>query len=124
VYCGHRRFTEGRARHLTAVHDPGVDRHEWQTEWHGLEPLVADSPGEALPELDDLVGRMLKAHRCAVDVEHEFEAPEAEIVKEYLEGRRVTRLVEAGERVDPGDVGAAVAAYRFVYDYLTERYVA
>ena len=111
-------------RHLTAVHDPGVDRHEWETEWQGLEPLVADSPAEALPEVDGLVARMLEAHRFPVEEDHEFEAPEDEVVKEFREARRVTRLVEAGEPVDPGDIGAAVAGYRNVYDYLNERYVA
>ena len=104
------------------MHDPGLDRHAWETEWQGLEPLVVDSPAEALPELDGLVARMLEAQGYPLDAEHEFEAPEAEIVKEFLEARRVTRLVEAGERVDPGDVGAAIAGYRNVYDYLTQRY--
>jgi hypothetical protein len=106
------------------VRDPGLDRHEWETEWQALEPLVADSPAEALPELDDLVERMLVAHGYPVDEEREFEAPEEEVVKEFLEARRITRLAEAGEAVDPGDVGAAVAGYRNVHDYLAERYVA
>jgi len=109
---------------VTPVHDPGLDRHEWESEWQGLEPLVADSPAEALPEVDDLVARMLQAHGYPLDEEHEFEAPEAEVVKEFLEARRVSRLVEAGERVDPGDIGAAIAGYRNVYEYLTEHYVA
>jgi hypothetical protein len=106
------------------VVEPGLDRHEWETEWQGLEPLVVDSPAEALPELDGLVERMMAAHGYPVDEEHEFEAPEAEVLKEFLEARRVARLVDAGETVDPGDVGAAVAGYRNVYDYLSERYVA
>lgn len=106
------------------MRDPGVDRHEWETQWQGLEPLVADSPAEALPELDGLVERMLVAHGYPVDEEHEFEAPEVEIVKEFLEARRIARLADAGEPVDPGDVGAAVAGYRNVYDYLSEHYVA
>ena len=111
-------------RHLFAVRDPGVDRHEWETQWQGLEPLVADSPAEALPELDDLVERMMVAHGYPVDAEHGFEAPADEVVKEFLEARRITRLADAGEPVDPGDVGAAVAGYRNVYDYLSDRYVA
>jgi hypothetical protein len=106
------------------VRDPGLDRHEWETEWQALEPLVADSPAESLPELDDLVGRMLEAHGYPLDEEHEFEAPEVEVVKEFREARRVARLVDGGEAVDPGDVGAAVAGYRNVYDYLSERYIA
>jgi hypothetical protein len=37
------------------VVEPGLDRHEWETEWQGLAPLVVDSPSEALPELDAAV---------------------------------------------------------------------
>ena len=119
-----RRFKGVDARHLSSVRDPGIDRHEWETEWQGLEPLLADSPAEALPEVDGLVERMMLANGYPVDPEDELQAPEVEIVKEFLEARRVARLVDAGEAVDPGDVGAAVAGYRNVYDYLTDRYVA
>jgi hypothetical protein len=63
------------------VRDPGLDRHEWETEWRALEPVVADSPAESLPELDDLVGRMLEADGYPLDEEHELEAPEVEVVK-------------------------------------------
>ena len=105
------------------MRDPGLDRHEWETEWQGLEPLLADSPAETLPELDGLVERMMIAHGYAVEEEGEPEASEDEVVKEFLEARRITRLLESGERVDPGDVGAAVAGYRNVRDSLAERYV-
>ena len=118
-----KRFKGDRPRHLLAVTEPGLDRHEWETQWQALEPLVADSPAEALPELNGLVERMMVERGYPVDEEHEFEAPEAEVVKEFLEARRVARLVDAGERVDPSDVGAAIAGYRNVYDYLFDRYV-
>ena len=45
----------------TPVQEPGLDKHEWETEWQGLEPLLADSPAEALPEVDDLVARLMEA---------------------------------------------------------------
>ena len=67
---------------------------------------------------------MFAVHGFPFDEEHEFEAPEDEVVKEFLEPRRVPRLVEAAERVDPGDSGAAVAGYHSVYEYLGERYIA
>jgi hypothetical protein len=38
-----------------ATAEPGLDLHEWQTEWEALEPLVEDSPREALPEFDTRV---------------------------------------------------------------------
>jgi hypothetical protein len=62
---------------------------------------------------------MFAVHGFPFDEEREFEAPEDEVVKEFLEARRVPRLVKAGERA-----GAAVAGYHSVYEYLGERYVA
>jgi hypothetical protein len=37
-----------------------------ETEWQGLESVLADSPAETLPELDGLVERMITAHGYAV----------------------------------------------------------
>ena len=42
------------------MHDPGLDRHEWESEMQALEEQLGESPGDALPELDELVGRMLE----------------------------------------------------------------
>jgi len=100
------------------VQEPGLDRHEWETEWQGLEPLVADSPSEALAELDDLLARMMEARGFPLAEAPGEETAEPETVREFEEARRITRLVEAGERVDPGDIGLAVTAYRNLYDYL------
>jgi hypothetical protein len=103
------------------VTDPGLDRHEWETEWQALEPLVIDSPEEALPELDGLVARMMDARGFATTEEAAQESPEPEVVAEFLEARRIARLVDAGETVDPGDIGAAITGYRNLYEYLLEQ---
>jgi hypothetical protein len=50
-----------------AVVKPGLDRHERETEWQGLEPLVVDSPEEALPEPDALIERMMRERRLPVE---------------------------------------------------------
>jgi hypothetical protein len=104
--------------------EPGVDRHEWETEWQALEPLVADSPAEALPELDGLIERMMAARGLPVTEDAVEEPPEPELLAEFLEARRITRLVDGGEAVDPGDIGAAVAAYRNLYGQLIEAHPA
>lgn len=75
MYCRHRRFTAAPGRHVTAVRDPGLDGHEWHTEWEGLEPLLADSPVEALPELDGLVEWRLVAHGYPIDEGPESRRP-------------------------------------------------
>jgi hypothetical protein len=100
--------------------DPGLDRHEWESEWQALEPLVNDSPAEALPELDDLVARMMVARGYPLTDEERAEKADPDVVAEFLEARRIARLADEGATVDPGDVGAAVTAYRNLYGYLLE----
>ena len=100
--------------------EPGLDRHEWETEWQALEPLVVDSPEEALPELDDLVGRMMAERGYPTEETAARESAEPEVVAEFLEARRIARLVDGGQTVDPGDVGAAITGYRNLYEFLLE----
>jgi len=101
------------------VEEPGLDLHEWETAWQALEPLVADSPAEALPELGRLIEEMLQARGFPIDEDDvAVDGEEREVVAEFLEARRIARLVDAGEPVDPGDVGAAVTGFRNLYDFL------
>jgi hypothetical protein len=102
------------------MEEPGLDRHEWESEWQALEPLVQDSPAEALPELDDVVARMMVARGYPVTDEQTPERADPDVVAEFLEARRIARLADEGATVDPGDVGAAVTAYRNLYEYLLE----
>ena len=110
-----------RTAYLLVVLEPGLDRHEWETEWQQLEPLVIDSPSEALPELHDLVRRMLEERGYAIDDEVVREGNDPEIIAEYLAARDITRRVEGGgDDVSPGDVGDAIASYRNLYEFLLE----
>ncbi len=58
-----------------------------------------------------------------VDAELEVDA-ERDLVAEVLSARQVTRLIEHGETVDPGDIAAAVNAYRTLYEELLAAYLA
>jgi hypothetical protein len=102
--------------------DPGLDRHEWETEWEALEPLVVDTPGEALAEVDRLIERMLADRGYPTTEAEAQEAADPAVVAEFLEARRITIQVDRGEAVDPGDVGAAISAYRNLYELLLEEY--
>jgi hypothetical protein len=103
--------------------EPGLDRHEWESEWQTLEEQVADAPSEALADLDSLVARMLEERGYAITDPVAREGDEPEIVAEFLAARETTRLVEEGsDDVSPGDVAAAVNGYRNVFQHLlTER---
>lgn len=102
------------------VEEPGIDRHEFETEWEDLRPLVEESPGEALPEVDRLVARLMEARGLPLEEREGDELAEHETTREFAEARRITRLLEAGEEVDPGDVAHAVNAYRSLYEELLE----
>jgi hypothetical protein len=104
-----------------AMEEPGIDRHEWETEWQALEPLIQDSPEEALPELDSLVERMLREEGYPVDDGADDEGVDPEVLASFRVARGVARQVDAGMTVDPGDVGHAVGLYRELYEHVLGR---
>jgi len=100
--------------------EPGLDRHEWESQWQALEEQVEDSPAEALPELDSLVAGMLEERGYALEEPVVREGEDREVVAEFLAARELTRLVESvSDDVSPGDIAAAVNGYRSLYEYLT-----
>lgn len=110
------------------MRNPGLDRHEWESEWQALEPLVVDSPEESLPELDELVARMLAASGYPVEEGESdpatpagTEGVEPEVLAGYRVARELTRRTERGEEVGPGEVGQAVGIYRELYQHLLAR---
>jgi len=103
------------------MQEPGLDRHEWETEWSDLEERLRDDPSDALFELDNLVARMLESRGFPLGERPGETETEPETVREFAEARRVTELVGAGEDVDPGDVAHAVNCYRDLYATLLER---
>ena len=101
------------------MYDPGLDRHEWESEWQALEDDLRTDPAQALPELDGLVARMLEESGYDLTDPVVREGAEREIVAEYLAAHEI---VDASERdagdISPGDVAAAINGYRAVYDHL------
>jgi hypothetical protein len=100
------------------MQEPGLDRHEWESEMQALEPELQDAPAEALPELLDLVQRMLEERGYAVTDPVADDGDEPEILAEYRAARETTLALERGDDVGPGDVGAAVNGLRAVYDHV------
>jgi hypothetical protein len=112
-----RRAHEGR------VQDPGLARHEWESEMQALEDQLSENPAEALPELDALIERMLEEAGYAIDDPVVRSGDEREIVAEYLAAHEITVAAEAGsDQISPGDVAAAINGFRALFDYIvTER---
>jgi hypothetical protein len=104
---------------LGAMYEPGLNRHEWESEMASLEEDLHDDPGGALSELDDLVGRMLEETGYDVEDPVVREGEEREIVAEFLASREIKEAYERGsEELSLGDIAAAVNGYRAIFDYL------
>jgi hypothetical protein len=106
-----------------SMNEPGLDRHEWESEWQALEPLVVDSPAEALPELDNLVERMLAEVGYPVQTADPVadEGIDPEVMASFRVAHDITLRSDAGEDVDPGDIGYAVGLYRELYAHVSNR---
>ncbi len=121
-------FRTSVARYDEGMRDPGLDRHAWESEWQALEPLVVDSPGEALPELDRLVESMLVERGYPLEEgERERTAEEGmdpEVIAAFRAAHEITMLLGQGAAVDPAEVGQAVGLYRELYDHLLARQAA
>ena len=101
--------------------DPGLDRHEWESELRALEPELEDAPAEALSELADLVQRMLEARGYDVGDAVVREGEDREVVAEYLAAREISDGVERAEdAIGPGDVAAAVNGLRDLAEYMLD----
>jgi hypothetical protein len=101
--------------------EPGLDRHEWESEMASLEEDLRDDPAAALPELDDLVARMLAESGYDVSDAVVRDGDEREVVAEFLAARELKNAYEAGsDDLSAGDIGAAINGYRAIFDYLVE----
>ena len=100
-----------------SMRDPGLDLLEWQTEREQLQPQLESEPAAVLPELSDLVGRMLEARGYAWNEQPTEEGQEPEFVREYRSARDTAERADAGD-ADPGDVGDAIATLTTLYDDL------
>lgn len=102
------------------MEEPGIDLAQWIAEWESLEDDVREDPAGALSDLDDLVARMMAARGFALVERDGEDAPEHEATREFANARAITRQLDAGEDVDPGDVAYAVNAYTELYEQLRE----
>jgi hypothetical protein len=110
----------GETAKQQAMQEPGLDRHEWETQWEDLQERLRDEPREALPELDRLVERMLLERGYPVDDPVADEGIDPDLLATFRSAREITRLFESDADVSPGEAATAVEDYRSVYQYLLE----
>jgi hypothetical protein len=108
---------------IAMSYDPGLNRHEWESEFASIEEDLHTDPASALPGLDSLVARMLGEAGYDLDDPVAREGEEREVISDYLAAHEITRLSEAGStEISSGDVAAAINGLRELYDYVVENY--
>jgi uncharacterized protein DUF2795 len=93
--------------------EPGLDRHEWTTEFAQLEEDMRDDPFGALPALTELVERMLRER----GYELQSELDEDGIVREFADAKEIAAQ---REQADPGDVAMALQKLVSIYQYVDD----
>ncbi len=103
------------------MRDPGLDRHAWETQWQALEDELEDAPAETLPEVLDLVERMLRDRGFPLDDDVADDGVEPEVLVNYRSAQDIATRVERGDDVDPAEIGQAIHNLREIYVQLIER---
>jgi hypothetical protein len=102
-----------------SMHDPGLDQYDWASQLEGLDEDLHSDPVAALPELADLVERILGEAGYDIADPVVRDGEEREVVAEYLAAREISDLVErANDQLSPGDVAQAIAGLRAVAQFL------
>jgi hypothetical protein len=102
--------------------EPGLDVHEWQSEWASFEDDIADSPEAALPVVHELITRMLKERRILDDNLVVAEGADPDWFRTWEAGRELVAVVDdPGADVDHQDVLDQLAEYRELYEALLEQ---
>jgi hypothetical protein len=99
--------------------EPGLDRHEWESQWAQLEDDMRTSPEETLPELADLMEQALGEAGYDLTDPVAREGEEREVVAEFRASREIADQVDRGDDVDPGDVAAALNGLVALHDFLS-----
>ena len=99
--------------------DPGLDLHDWTTQMESLREQLEDSPVEALPELADLIERIMVERRILSETGEPVteQSIDPEVVLRYRSARETATLAEAGD-ADPGDLADAINNLLELYDHL------
>jgi len=96
----------------------GDDRHAWESEYEGLAEDLRTEPADALPELLDLVERMLAAAGYEDELPGAPGDPEVAVILER--GREAVARREAGAEVENDDAFQAAGELRSLYQRLLE----
>jgi hypothetical protein len=99
--------------------DPGLDLHEWESQWAQLQEDAADAPDEALPELVRLIEQMLVERGYDLENPVVVESESRDIVSDFLAAREIARAAEQ-TKLEQEDIQTALDDLAEIHDFLVE----
>ena len=97
--------------------EPGLDLHEWESQWASVEEDMDADPDAAVSQFADIVERMLVSRGYEVRDPVKTTGDEPEIVTTYASARETTERAELGE-ASRADVEVAIEDLRLLFDTL------
>ena len=98
--------------------EPGLDRHEWESQWAALEEDFETDPGEALRGVHELITRMLAEREILDENLVATEGSDRELIAPWEAGRDLVRNLDGGLDVEQQDIREALESYRELFDTL------
>ena len=99
--------------------EPGLDLHEWESQWAQLQEDAADSPDEALPEIVNLIEQMLADRGFDLENPVVVQDESRDIVSDFLAAREISRAAET-TKIDAEDIQTALEDLAEIHDFLVE----
>src|SRR3954463_10079516 len=99
--------------------EPGLDLHEWESQWAQLQEDAADTPDEALPELVRLIEQMLTDRGFDLENPVVVEDESRDIVSDFFAARDISLAAET-TKVDPEAIQTALEDLTDIHDFLVE----
>ena len=101
------------------MQEPGLDRHEWESEWASLEEGFADDPAGSLRLTHELIGRMLKERKILDDSFAATETADPELLRPYEAGAELVRNLDEGLDIEEIDIREMLESYRELFQTLS-----
>jgi hypothetical protein len=95
-----------------SMNEPGLDLQEWETRWAEIEEGLAVDPVTQLPLACDEIERLLAVQPG----DQGLSTQDAGLQASYEAARELADRLDAGQEVDPGDIGAAIEELRAIRD--------
>jgi hypothetical protein len=101
------------------VSEPGLDLHEWESEWASLEEDIVDSPETALPYVHELITRMLRERKVLDDSHAVLEGADPDWVRTWEAAAELVRkLDDPAVDVERADIVEQIENYRELFEAL------